>query len=75
MTSSFRRITPLLIILLALVAGSPLFAYPVAITINVTFSELPGCTAGDACDPIGLGAGGITGTIATTLDSATASGS
>jgi uncharacterized protein (TIGR03437 family) len=70
MNSLIRRISPFLIILLALVAGSPLFAYPVAITINVTFSEISGQP-----DPIGLGAGGVTGTITSTLDSASATGS
>jgi hypothetical protein len=66
-----RRVTPLIVLIfLALVAGSPLFAYPVSITINATFVDV----AGDS-DPLGLGTTGTTtGTISTTLDSATASG-
>jgi len=68
-----RRTLPLLVLLLlGLVAGSPLFAYPVSITINVTFVDIPGDS-----DPLGLGNSmdPVSGTITTTLDSATATGS
>ena len=71
MSTLNRRVLPLFVLLfLALVVSSPLLAYPVSITINVTFSEIPG-----DMDNLGLGASGTTtGTITTTLDSATASG-
>jgi hypothetical protein len=66
-----RRIFPLtVLIFLALVAGSPLLAYPVTITINVTFVPIPGDS-----NPGNFGTTGQTGaTITATVDSATGSG-
>lgn len=59
----FRRIIPgAVLIFLALVAGLPLFAYPVSVTISVTFSEK-------------LKNGATSAVITTTLDSATGTGS
>ncbi len=62
-----RRIYSLFLMLMAfLAAGSALQAYPVKITINATFTEIPGQS-----DPLGLGIANppITAIITTTLDS------
>jgi uncharacterized protein (TIGR03437 family) len=69
MQTSFRRILfSFLPTVCLLAAGSSLMAYPVAITINVTFSDIPG----DA-DPLGLGtATPPTALITSTIDSASA---
>jgi uncharacterized protein (TIGR03437 family) len=71
MPTFIRRLSPLFVLVfLAILAGTPLRAYPVTITINVTFFDVPG-----EMDPLGLGLdGNITGTITTTLDSVTSSG-
>ncbi len=71
MSNLYRRLKPLWICLFSLLAaGMPIFAYPVSITINVTFSAISG-----QADPFHLGTSGTTtGVITTTLESATATG-
>lgn len=71
MSTLYSRLKPLwTLIFLVLVAGTPMFAYPVGITINVTFSEISG-----QADPFHLGTSGTTtGVITTTIESATATG-
>ncbi len=66
-----RRIFPVtVLIFLALAAGSPLLAYPVTLTINVTFVPIPG-----DLNQGNFGTTGPTGaTIVATFDSATGSG-
>jgi hypothetical protein len=71
MPTLYRRLKPLSTLIFFLVtAGAPVFAYPVSVTINVTFSEISGQP-----DPIHLGMSGTTtGVITTTIESATATG-
>ncbi len=71
MTTLYSRLKPVwILVFLLLAAGTPIFAYPVSVTINVTFSEISGQP-----DPFHLGMSGTTtGVITTTLESATATG-
>src|SRR5580658_1407726 len=69
MSNPIRRIIPLFFLVLA--GCTSLFAYPVAITINVTYVPIQG-------DPNGFDLGGSafpTAVITTTLDSAAGTGS
>jgi hypothetical protein len=68
MPSLFNRLKPIrIIIFLLLAAGTPIFAYPVSVTINATFSAISGQP-----DPFGFA--GKSGVITTTLESATVTG-
>ncbi len=62
MPTLHRLLKPLsILIFLISILGTPVFAYPVSVTINVTFSALPGQP-----DPFGLA--GSTGVITTALE-------
>jgi hypothetical protein len=66
----FRRLKTLSVLaFFFLIAGTPMFAYPVAVNIVVTFSEISGQP-----DPLALGVLHATAVITTTIESANATG-